>query len=159
VTEARSKKGHKGFLTKHGKWGSPVHLVWLAMKQRCANPNSKSYKWYGARGIAVCQRWAESFEAFAEDMGPRPEGAQIERIDNDGPYSPDNCRWASHKEQMQNTRAGAILEVNGQRRKVKEWAALLGVPVYLVRQRIAAGWTADRAVSAPPRYLKRGRAS
>lgn len=82
---------------------SPEYNAWTAMHQRCSNPRNPAFKWYGARGIKVCARWA-SFEAFLVDMGPRPPGLTLERVDNARGYSPSNCKWATWTEQNNNTR-------------------------------------------------------
>lgn len=86
------------------KYRHKLYKTWISMKQRCYNPNSYGYTYYGGRGIIVCDRWKTSFKNFLEDMGERPEGHSLDRINNNGNYEPSNCRWATSKEQSNNKR-------------------------------------------------------
>lgn len=105
------------------------------MKSRCHNPKNAAYENYGGRGIEVCQRWRESFANFLADMGPRPQGATIERRDNDGDYEPGNCVWASRSEQAHNKRTNVHLTYGGVTRPLHEWAKLYGTTGSVLQRR------------------------
>jgi hypothetical protein len=119
------------------------------MKERCENPNHSGYKRYGGRGITVCARWKE-FETFVRDNeeAARP-GLTLDRIDNDGHYSPENCRWASKKDQARNRCNNQWIEHNGERLLARTWAERLGLATSTVEARIRNGWSIDRAVTTP----------
>lgn len=105
---------------------TPAYNTWLAMKDRCRNPNNENFRHYGGRGIRVCAEWMV-FEAFFRDMGERPKGHSIERVDVNGNYEPGNCIWIPRLEQARNTRACRWLECDGVRLLEREWAKLMGI--------------------------------
>lgn len=114
-------------LHTHGQAKSQIYKLWIQMKQRCFNPNDDKFPQYGARGITVCDRWRDSFEAFVEDMGPRPKGHSLDRTDNDGDYGPDNCRWASSRTQSRNTSKNIWVTHRGQRMVASDFADIMGI--------------------------------
>lgn len=93
-----------GHMVKHGIVGTPEYAAWGAMIQRCNNPKHPRYPLYGGRGIQVCERWLNSFENFYADLGPRPDGYELDKIDNDKGYEPSNCRWVTKLESRRNRR-------------------------------------------------------
>lgn len=125
-----------------------IYTIWSGIKDRCLNPKNARFKDYGGRGITICDAWL-AFEGFHADMGDGPPGLQIDRIDNDGPYSPENCRWASPKEQSNNTRRNRVLTFRGETRTVSEWEQHLGLPRRMIFNRLKSGWTHERALSTP----------
>lgn len=127
---------------KHAHTGSPEYVAWQHMKSRCYNAANPDYPNWGGRGIRVCDRWRDSFEAFLADMGPRPTGATIERRDNDSDYEPGNCVWASRQAQARNTRRNRRLTIAGTTRTLAEWCQLAGLSEATVRKRLNRGWDA-----------------
>lgn len=137
--------------TKHGMYGTRVHNSWRGIKDRCMNPKHIRYWDYGGRGIKVCDRWLESFENFLADMGMPPTARHsIDRIDNDKGYSPDNCRWATPKEQGRNQRRAIILEMDGETKHIAEWCEIYGANPNIVGRRVKRGWSLKKALTHPP---------
>jgi hypothetical protein len=134
--------------------------TWSSMLQRCHNPTHDRYEDYGGRGIIVCKRWRESFAAFVEDMGARPSGRTLDRIDNNGIYEPVNCRWATPKQQNENARRSKQLwvEFRGEERPLREWCELLRVeergltPACIALRLSRYGWTPEEAFTVPPNH-------
>lgn len=125
--------------TKHGHWGTPTYSSWHLMRQRCSNRNNPKFPIYGGRSISVCDRWDE-FDNFLADMGERPEGMTLDRIDVDGDYTPENCRWATPKEQQNNMRSNVLVEYEGHEYTMSELAEQLGVKRATLDYRIKSGW-------------------
>lgn len=137
-------------ITTHGQSRSPLYRVWIAMVRRCHCPNDNGFQYYGGRGIEVCKEWRESVEQFFADMGPRPAGSSIDRINNDGHYEPGNCRWATTKEQSRNRRNNRFLTIRGRTLTIADWVSESGVDRGTVFFRLKRGWSAESAVFTPP---------
>lgn len=142
---------------KHGdaltNKATPEYRAWQSMKARCENPNRKFYENYGGRNIRVCERWVNSFENFLSDMGRRPRGTSLDRINNNGNYEHSNCRWASRKQQARNTRSNRMIEFNGQSKSLSQWADEIGITSATLGKRIEHGWEIERAMTAPVRRM------
>jgi hypothetical protein len=117
---------------KHGHgYGTPTYKSYWSMKQRCLNENHYNYKNYGGRGIKICDRWINSFNNFLDDMGERPEGLTLDRIDNNGNYEPDNTKWSTSKEQRMNSRQNK-LKIGDKKMKIKDIAEKFDISIWYV---------------------------
>lgn len=140
-------------MTTHGMTKTATYGSWRRMKERCYYPSNNRYKYYGARGIKVCDKWLgkDGFVNFLKDMGERPEGMSIDRIKNDGNYGPDNCKWATAKEQIRNRSTNVFIEYSGERMIVQEWAEKIGISYDALKARLHKGWSVERALTQKPR--------
>lgn len=135
-------------LTKHLASKTLTYSSWMNMKQRCLNPNGKYHSYYIGKGITICQRWVDSFENFLSDMGARPSlQYTLERIDSNGHYTPENCKWATMKEQVRNRCSVRIFTYKGQSLTIPEWAVITGINKFTLRGRLASGWPIERALT------------
>jgi len=138
-----------------GRKVTPTLNSWRSMMLRC-NPSYRLYKDYGGRGIKICERW-HKFENFLEDMGERPPGTTLERIDVNGYYEPGNCRWATRLEQGNNKRNNRFIDCFGKRVTLAEAERITGVPQHTIAARIKRGWSVCDALTKPPRVLRRAK--
>lgn len=127
------------------------HKTWRRIKYRCLNKNSASYPLYGGRGISVCDRWLNSFENFYKDMGPKPGPEySIDRIDNNGNYCPENCRWATPKKQANNRRTNICYVYRGEKLTMSELSVKYNIKYEVLRDRlIESEWTIEEAIEIP----------
>jgi len=132
---------------------TPEYRTWNSMLQRATNPKNHHYPSYGGRGIKVCERWL-NFENFFEDMGERPEGMSLDRINNDGDYEPDNCRWTTRKVQQNNTRRNKKYFHNGNSYVLSELAEMHNIPLHTLYTRIKRKWDLDRALTTKVQIKK-----
>jgi hypothetical protein len=123
----------------HGMFGTSTYHVWIGMKERCCNPQNCNYHNYGLRGITVCKKWKASFQEFLKDMGVKPYGLSLERINNNKGYSPANCKWATTKEQSYNRRTNVYIEHNGDKMILIDWARRLNTGATSIKQMLRRG--------------------
>lgn len=133
---------------KHGMWNTRTYSIWVGMKVRCTSLEDKRSHLYAKKGIKVCDRW-QDFQNFLEDMGVAPDNLSIDRIDGNGDYSPENCRWATAKEQANNSAANYVIEYEGESLNIGEWAEKLEMKPNTLVYRIRRGWSVDRALTTP----------
>jgi hypothetical protein len=142
-------------ITKHGLDGNKLYHVLNAMKNRCTSPKNKGYMNYGGRGITLCEEWMNDPDAFirwANENGYK-DGLTIERVNVNGNYCPENCRWVDRKEQANNTRTNLFIEYNGETRTLSQWAEHIGIKMNTLYQRIViAGWPIEKAMITPTRH-------
>lgn len=161
-----------GRVARHGKRNSFEYSPWLGAKQRCFNVSNKKYKNYGGRGIVMCAGWKSSFLKFLEDMGTRPKGTSLDRIDNNGNYScgnckecikfnwPMNCRWADDFQQANNRRDNKLVTHDGKTMTLSEWDRVLGFRVGTLGQRIETyNWSIEKAIETTVSYSSKERAN
>lgn len=149
ISAAKIKHGH----AQAGR-ASTEYRTWTQMRGRCLNQSDTAWKDYGGRGICVDDRWS-SFENFLADMGLRPSPSHtLDRIDNDGPYSRNNCRWASKKEQARNRRSSTAITFNGVTKTLAEWSETTGIHAGTINTRLRDGWSIERALTTPTRVVR-----
>ncbi len=148
---------------KHGKTHSRLYAIWCDMKQRCLNPNEKTYFRYGGRGITICDEWRDdfaSFERWAMQSGydkKAPRGqCTLDRVDVNGNYCPENCRWTTNKVQCNNKRSNRYLEFNGEKHTIAEWSDIMGINQSTISVRLSRyGWSVKEALTIPADYRNR----
>ena len=134
----------------HGGSKTREYIIWSQMRVRCRSSKHPYWHRYGGRGIAVCERWDQSFSAFLADKGKAPSRLHtLDRIDSNGNYSLENCRWATRREQARNTRANRLLTHLGETMSLAEWAERADMPYLRLRDRLRRGWTVERALTEP----------
>lgn len=145
------RKEHMGALNRtHGQSNTAEHRIWTNMKTRCTNKKATGFEHYGGRGIKMCDRWLNSFEAFYKDMGPRPSPDHtIDRIDNNGNYEKSNCRWAVDETQKNNRSDTIFLELNGVKMGAAQWARDRGISYRTIVSRHKLGWTDEEILTRP----------
>lgn len=139
----------------HGMTKTITFKSWDSMKQRCLNEKAPDYHRYGGRGVKICEAWLQSFNNFLKDMGERPEGKSLDRIDVNGNYEKANCRWATRSEQQRNKTTSVKIEWNGVSNVPAEWSEIVKIPAKIICNRIKSGWSAEDALTKPVRFKRK----
>jgi len=137
---------------RHGRHNSREYRAWNYMLQRCHNPKNSNWYLYGGRGIRVVKRWWK-FENFYMDMGDRPNGLSLDRIDNAKGYGPDNCRWTDSKTQSRNRRSNVFLTYNGETKCIADWSIQTGIHHATIQSRMRYNWPLEFIFSVPNRRI------
>lgn len=153
--EAKLRPAQLLAVVTHGYNGTPTYQTWVDMRRRCNNPDRPDYVNYGARGITVCEEWNASFEAFLADMGTRPDGHTIERMDNNGPYAKWNCKWVPRAEQERNKRTSRWVDYGGVRMTVAEACERSGITQNAALARLNRGMNDNDTFTKPMRVTSR----
>lgn len=134
----------------HGRSKTPEYAIWTTMIDRCENAQNKNYERYGGRGIRMCDSWRNDFTNFYNDIGPRPSPKHtVERINNDGPYSAENCKWATRREQGNNTARNRFVLFRGQTKSISQWGRELSIEPSTLRCRLNSGMSVEEALTKP----------
>jgi hypothetical protein len=135
---------------KHGQHGTLTYMRWKSMMQRCYSPSATNFKYYGAKGVDVCERWHD-FPSFLTDMGECPgKGMTLDRVRNDLGYEPGNCRWVTQAEQNRNRGHCIQITHNGKTMIASDWAREIGIVPNVLLMRLRNGWTTEEALTTPP---------
>lgn len=146
-------------ITKHNMCKTKLYIAWDAMKQRCYNKNNKRYKHYGGRGIKICDEWLDKENGFINFynwsmQNEYADNLTIDRIDVNGNYEPDNCRWITNKEQQSNKTNNHFITYNNETHTITEWGKIYNINEGTICSRLQNGWNVERALTTPPRKKK-----
>lgn len=143
-------------LYQHGLSGTRLHNIWRSMKDRCFNPNNKSYSFYGGRGISICNAWLNDFMPFYEWANSHGynDNLTIDRIDPNKNYSPQNCRWVDRTKQANNTRRNIVITMDNETKTLTEWCRYLNLPYTSIQSRLHRGWPVEKALTTPVKHPK-----
>ena len=150
------KRGWAARKKENSIYKTDIYHVWQSMKSRCYNKNNCAYERYGGRGIKICEEWLDPFIFYTWAINNNyTHGKQIDRMDNNGDYEPNNCRWATPKEQSNNRRSNRYIFWRGKTKTMAEWAVYLGISYHALRSRVYKGWTITRAFSTKFRQVSK----